>query len=107
MTYPFRKQPVTRAKAATVAETHAPAWDAGLVLHEHILLVVANKLLEPFHEFRVSADERARAVHEDGAVDEVLTEEVAELQELIESVLVADRLLRAVEEAQLLTRSSR
>ena len=39
---------------------------------------------------------------EDGAVDEVLAEEVAELQELVESVLVADGFFGAVEEAQLL-----
>ena len=40
---------------------------------------------------------------EHGAVDEVLAEEVAELEELVESVLVADGLFRAVEEAQFLT----
>ena len=39
---------------------------------------------------------------EHGAVDEVLAEEVAELEELVESVLVADGFFGAVEEAQLL-----
>ena len=107
VTYPFRKQSVTRAEATTVAETHAPAWDTRLVLHDHVLLIVADKVHEPFHELGVSADERTRAVNEDGAIDEVLAEKVAELEELIEGVLVADSFLRAIEEVQLLTRRGR
>jgi len=104
MTYPFRKQPVTRAQTATVAETDAPARNASLVLDNHILLVVADEILEPLHEFRVSADERPRAVDKHGAIDEILAEEVAELQELVEGVFVADGFFRAVEEAQFLAR---
>jgi hypothetical protein len=42
-------------------------------------------------------------VDENCAIDEILAEKVAQLQELIEGVLVADGLLRAIEEAQLLT----
>ena len=102
MTYPFRKQSVTRAEAATVAETHTAAWDAGLVLHDDILLVVADEVLEPLHEFWVSTDEGACAMNEYCAIDEILAEKVAQLQELIESVLVADGLLCAIEEAQFL-----
>lgn len=106
MTYPFREQPVARSQATTVAKTDTAAWDASLVLDNHILLVVADEILEPLHEFRVSADERASAVDEDSAIDEVLAEEVAELQELVESVLIADGLFRTIEEAQFLTRCS-
>jgi len=102
MTYPFRKQPVTRAQTATVAETDAPAWDASFVLDNYVLLVVADEFLEPLHELRISANERPGAVHEDCAIDEVLAEEVAELEELVESVFVADGLFRAIEEAQFL-----
>ena len=101
-TYPFRKQPVTRPQTATVAKTDAAAGDASLVLDDNVLLVVADEVLEPLHELRVGADERAGAVDEHGAVDEVLAEEVAELEELVESVLVADGFFGAVEEAQLL-----
>ena len=68
-TYPFRKQSVTRAEAATVAETHTAAWDARLVVHDDILLVVADEVLEPFHEFRVSTNKGAGAVDEDCAID--------------------------------------
>lgn len=107
MTYPFRKQSVAWAEATTVAETHATAWNARLVVHNDILLVVADEVLEPLHEFWVSADESTRAVDEDCAIEEILAEEVAELQELIEGVLVADDLLGAIEEAQFLTRRSR
>jgi hypothetical protein len=52
----------------------------------------------------VSADEGARAMNKDCAIDEILAEKVAELEELVESVLVADGLLRAIEEAQLVAR---
>lgn len=49
----------------------------------------------------------ARAVDEDGAINKVLTEEVAKLQKLVECVLVTDGFLRAIEEAQFLTRGRR
>jgi len=74
MTYPFRKQSVTRTEAATVAETHTAAWDASLVVHDDILLVVADEVLEPLHEFWVSTNKGARAMDEDCAIDEVLAE---------------------------------
>lgn len=102
-TYPFRKQPVARTKSATIAEAYAPTWNASLVLNDDILLVVSDKFLEPLHQFGMRPDECARAMDEDGAINKILTEEVAEFQELIEGVLVADRLLRAIEEAQFLT----
>lgn len=76
MTYPFRKQSVAWAEATTVAEAHAAAWDARLVFHDHVLLVVADEVLEPLHEVGVSADERARAVDKDCAIDEVLAEQI-------------------------------
>jgi hypothetical protein len=101
ITYPFREQPVTRTKAATVAETHTSARDARLVVDDNIFLVVADEILEPLHQFMVSADEGARAMNEDCAIDEILAEKVAELEEFVESVLVADGFLSAIEEAQL------
>ena len=107
MTYPFRKQPVARTKSATVAQAHAPAWNASLVLHDHVLLIVPDEILEPLHQLGVVTKERARAMNEDRAVDEILAEEVTKLEKLIEGVLVADRLLRAIEEAKLIARRGR
>lgn len=99
VTYPFRKQPVTRTESTTVAQTDTPTREARLVVHSNVLLIVADELLKPLHQFGVSAQERGRAVDKDGTVDEVLAEEVAKLQEFVEGVLVADGLLSAIKEA--------
>jgi hypothetical protein len=102
ITYPFGEQSVAWTEAAAVAETHTSARDARLVVDNNIFLVVADEILEPLHEFMVSAYEGARAMNEDCAVDEILAEKVAELEEFVESVLVADGFLSAIEEAQLI-----
>ena len=61
-----------------------------------------HEALEPAHQLNVGPDEALRPLDKHETINEIVRVEVAELQEVTEDLLVADELLHAVEEGDLL-----
>jgi hypothetical protein len=78
-TYSLGKKAITRSKTSAIAQCDSSSRGLGYIFDDFFLAIVANKLLKPVHQVRITADEVADFGHEYIAIDQILREEIAEL----------------------------
>ena len=97
----FRQETIARTQGTAVAEAHLGVTLDWFVLDQFICAVVEDKLLKETHEIMTMTDELVGLVDKGILVDQVLREQVAKFEKLIECRFVGKEFLDPVKESYL------